>query len=124
MKLVQYSRDNIAGPKLSKFNIVDIPEGKGPSFEQVLNDSVGQLGVLDKTRYLFMTRDNKTRIHLDVVKNNGTDFYGMEFEVMLKEGEDIALGNKIADELTAAFKLQPDQLLEGSYFEILNAGSA
>lgn len=71
-----------------------------------------------------MTKDNKTRIHLDVVKNNGNDFYGMEFEVMMNPEEDLALGNKIADELTAAFKLKSDQLLEGSYFEILNADSS
>lgn len=70
-----------------------------------------------------MTKDDKTRIHLDVVKSNGPDFYGMEFEVMMQPEEDIELGNKIAEELTAAFKLQPDQLLEGSYFEILNAAS-
>lgn len=72
-----------------------------------------------------MTLDNKTRIHLDIVKGtDGRDFYGMEFEVMMKPGEDLALGNKIADELIAAFKIEQDQLLEGSYFEILNAKSS
>lgn len=122
-KLIHYSRDDVAGPKLSKFKIVDIPEGRGPEFEQILNDSIGTLGVLDKTRYLFMTTDNKTRIHLDVVKNGENNFYGMEFEVTMKPGEDLAMGNAIADQLTATFELQPDQLLEGSYFEILNGSS-
>lgn len=103
---------------------MEVPDGKGPNLEQILNDSLGTLGALDKTRFLFMTRDNKTRIHLDIVKNNNQDFFGMEFEVMMKPEEDLELGNKIADELTAAFKLEAGQMLEGSYFELLNAESS
>lgn len=87
--------------------------------ERMLDESIGTLGVLDKTRHLFM-HDGKTRIHLDIVKNNGSNYYGMEVEVMMKPGEDITLGNKIAEQLIAAFQLRPDQLLKGSYFEILN----
>lgn len=88
--------------------------------ERMLEESIGTLGVLDKTRHLFM-HEWRTRLHLDVVKTNGADYYGMEFEVMMEPGEDIALGNEIAEQLMKTFQLRKEQLLEGSYFEILNA---
>lgn len=116
-KLVQYSRDDVAGPKLSKFNLIEVSDGA--LMERMLHESCGTLGDLDKTRHLFI-HEGRTRIHLDVVKNKGANYYGMEFEVMLKPSEDLELGNQIAEELMTAFKLRKDQLLEGSYFEILN----
>lgn len=63
---------------------------------------------------------DRTRIHLDVVKNKGSNFYGLEFEVMMKPGEELETGQKIADDLMKVFNLKNDQLLSGSYFEILN----
>lgn len=110
----------MSGPKLSKFNIIEVSDGK--LMERILDESVGTLGALDKTRHLFI-HNNRTRIHLDVVKNNGSNFYGMEFEVVMEPSEELALGNQIADELTKVFKLKNEQLLEGSYFEILNSNS-
>lgn len=90
--------------------------------ERMLDESIGILGVLDKTRHLFM-HNGRTRIHLDIVKNNSSNYYGMEFEVMMQPGEDIELGNTIAEKLMKVFELKKEQLLEGSYFEILNAKS-
>lgn len=77
------------------------------------------LGVLDKTRHLFIY-EGRTRIHIDEVKNNDSVFYGMEFEVMMKPTEDLEFGNNIAEGLMKAFELKKEQLLQGSYFEILN----
>jgi adenylate cyclase class IV len=79
----------------------------------------GTLGILDKTRHLFM--HDRTRLHLDVVKNKGAAYYGLEFEVMLQPDEDIETGNQVAEELMKIFELKKEQLMEGSYFEILNA---
>lgn len=90
--------------------------------ERMLDESIGILGILDKTRHLFL-HNGRTRIHLDIVKNNASNYYGMEFEVMMQPGEDIDLGNTIAEELMKVFELKKEQLLEGSYFEILNAKS-
>lgn len=89
--------------------------------EQMLTESLGVLGVLDKTRYLFM-HEGRTRIHLDIVKNTkgSSDYYAMEFEVMMKPEEEISLGNQISEGLMKIFQLKSDQLLEGSYFETLN----
>lgn len=63
---------------------------------------------------------DRTRIHLDVVKNKEENYYGMEFEVMLRDEEKLENGNKVAEELMKIFELKEDQLLEGSYFEIIN----
>lgn len=117
-KLVQYSRDDVSGPKLSKFNVLEVSDGQ--LMERMLHESIGTLGVLDKTRHLFL-HEGRTRIHLDVVKTSGAAYHGMEFEVMLEANEELALGIQIADELMKAFKLEKDQLLQGSYFEILNS---
>ena len=84
-----------------------------------LKQFLGTLGILDKTRHLFM--HDRTRIHLDVVKNKDTNYYGLEFEVMMQPGEDLETGNKVAAELIKTFELRDDQLMEGSYFEILNS---
>lgn len=84
----------------------------------LLNLHKGTLGVLDKTRHLFM--HDRTRIHLDEVKNKGSNYYGIEFEVIMKTGEELEVGQKVAEELMEIFQLKQDQLLEGSYFEILN----
>lgn len=119
-KLVQYSRDDVSGPKLSKFNILEVTNGK--LLEQMLDESIGILGALDKTRYLFI-HEGRTRIHLDIVKNKGTEFFGMEFEVTLKEEDNLSLGTEIAEKLMKSFKLSDDQLLQGSYFELLNPKS-
>lgn len=88
----------------------------------MLDESIGILGNLDKTRHLFI-HEGRTRLHFDIVKNSGKNFYGMEFEVMMKEGEEIELGNEIAERLMKSFKINKEQLLEGSYFEILNAAN-
>ncbi|KAG5673267.1 hypothetical protein PVAND_003328 [Polypedilum vanderplanki] len=117
-KLIQYARDNITGPKLSKFDILEVKDGE--LFEKMMNASIGTLGILDKTRHLFMYE--RTRIHLDKVKNgNNAVYYGLEFEVMLNPDENIETGNKVAEELMEKFKLKKEQLMEGSYFEILNS---
>lgn len=62
-----------------------------------LTDSNGVLGVLAKTRYLYMYQ-KRTRVHLDLVKNERTGgvYYGMEFEVMLEPHEDTSVGEEIA----------------------------
>lgn len=64
---------------------------------------------------------SRTRIHLDVVKNKDTNYYGLEFEVMMEPSEDIEAGNEVAAELIKVFELKPEQLMEGSYFELLNS---
>jgi hypothetical protein len=38
----------------------------------------------------------------------------------MEPGENLEIGQKIAENLMEVFQLKSDQLLEGSYFEILN----
>lgn len=39
---------------------------------------------------------------------------------MLRPDEDIEAGNAVAEELLKVFELKKEQLIEGSYFEVLN----
>lgn len=39
-KLVQYDRGNVQGPKLSKFNILEVEDGS--LMEKILNESIGK----------------------------------------------------------------------------------
>lgn len=49
-------------------------------YQQGYDRSPGFSGFLDKTRHLFIYEE-RTRIHIDEVKNGESVFYGMEFEV-------------------------------------------
>lgn len=120
--LVQYARDDIAGPKLSKFNVLDLEISSGELLERMLSESNGILGVLAKTRHLYMYQ-KRTRIHLDVVKDErkNRDYFGMEFEVLLEPHEDVSVGEEIAGKLLKEFELSNEQLQTKSYFEILNS---
>jgi adenylate cyclase class IV len=42
-KLIQYSRDNVSGPKLSSFDILEVKEGE--LLEKMLHASVGELSL-------------------------------------------------------------------------------
>lgn len=119
--LVRYDRDDIAGPKLSKFNILDLETSSGELLEKMLSESNGILGVLMKTRQLHIYQ-KRTRVHLDIVKDvkNDRDYYGMEFEVMLEAHENCSVGEEIAKQLLKDFELTDGQLQTKSYFEILN----
>jgi adenylate cyclase class IV len=62
-----------------------------------------------------------TRIHLDQVEGLG-DF--LELEVTLKDGQTEAEGTAIAHDLMARLGVQPQQLLEGAYLDLLRAQGA
>ncbi|XP_068159423.1 uncharacterized protein [Drosophila tropicalis] len=118
-QLVFYDRPDVAGPKLSKFNKIEVDE---PAvLEKILAQSNGTLGVLAKERLLFI--HEQTRIHLDNVKDLG---YYMEFEVCLKPEQTLEEGQVIADELTKTFEIEQKDLMTGSYFDALrkNQGDA
>ncbi|XP_017030469.2 uncharacterized protein [Drosophila kikkawai] len=111
-QLVFYDRPDVAGPKLSKFNKIEIDEPE--VLEKILSQSNGALGVLAKKRHLFL--HGQTRIHLDEVKDLG---YFMEFEVCLKPEQTLDEGQVIAEELVREFGIEEKDLMTGSYFDEL-----
>ncbi|XP_020803742.1 uncharacterized protein LOC110180418 [Drosophila serrata] len=111
-QLVYYDRPDVAGPKLSKFNKIEVDEPD--VLEKILSQSNGALGVLAKKRHLFLY--GQTRIHLDEVKDLG---YFMEFEVCLKPEQTLDEGQVIAEELRREFGIEEKDLMTGSYFDEL-----
>lgn len=112
-QLVYYERPDVAGPKLSKFNKIEVDEPE--VLEKMLTLSNGAKGILAKKRYLFMHK--RTRIHMDKVENLGNF---MEFEVCLLPEQTIEEGQQIADELMKVFGIKEQDLMTGAYFDVLN----
>lgn len=114
-QLVFYDRPDVAGPKLSKFNKIEVDE---PAvLEKILSQSNGTLGVLAKKRLLYL--HGQTRIHMDDVNDLG---HFMEFEVCLEPEQTLEQGQAIAEKLCETFGIVPADLMTGSYFDALIKG--
>lgn len=111
-QLVYYDRPDVAGPKLSKYNKIEVDE---PAvLEKMLSQSNGTLGILAKRRLLYL--HDQTRIHIDDVKDLG---HFMEFEVCLAPEQTLEQGQAIAEKLCETFRIAPGDLMTGSYFDAL-----
>lgn len=110
--LVQYSRPDVLGPKLSEFNILETDDPK--MLHKILETSIGVLGEVKKERFLFLYE--QTRIHLDKVIGLGTF---LEFEVCLRPEQTIEEGTAIADKLSELFEIRKEDLMAGAYLDEL-----
>ncbi|GBN46028.1 hypothetical protein AVEN_127713-1 [Araneus ventricosus] len=116
-ELIFYDRPDTEGPKLSNYNKQEFQNSEeAEGLKKVLESSLGLVGVVSKQRHLFMS--GQTRIHVDDVKNLG---HFMELEVMLKEGESLEYGEKIAQDLMTKLGVQKEDLLSGSYINLLTS---
>ena len=111
-RLIQYSRPDTTEAKLSEFKLLTVAEPE--LLESMLKDSIGVMGVVEKTRHLFMV--GQTRVHLDKVKNLGEFF---ELEVCLRPEQTVEEGDKIAKNLQAEFGITTEQLMSGAYMDEL-----
>lgn len=114
-ELIFYQRPDQAEAKESFY--VRTPIGDPASLRETLKLAFGELGEVNKRRTLYLV--GRTRIHLDRVDGLG-DF--LELEVVLHDGENPADGVQEAKELTARLGVADGQLLERSYFEMLQHG--
>lgn len=110
--LVQYSRPDVAGPKLSEFDVLELTEPD--ILNRMLTNSLGVLGEVKKFRHLFLY--GQTRIHLDKVEGLGTF---LEFEICLRSEQTIDEGTKIANDLKEQFDVKDSQQLKGAYMDDL-----
>jgi predicted adenylyl cyclase CyaB len=78
--------------------------------------ALGTSSVVRKVRTLYL--HGQTRIHLDEVEGLG-DF--VELEVVLQEGQSEADGQAIARRLMRRLGIQPADLVEGAYMDLLAA---
>ena len=113
-ELIFYRRTDQIGPKES-FYIVS-PTTSPDTLRESLSLAYGQMGRVRKRRILFLV--GRTRIHLDRVEGLG-EF--LELEVVLKEGEEVTTGEAVARDLMERLGIQPNQLIERAYVDLLTS---
>lgn len=115
-ELIHYHRPDATGPKLSDYVLAPVSEPE--SLREALVRGCGLLGRVRKHRILALV--GPTRIHLDQVEGLG-DF--LELEVTLGGGQAEAEGIAIAYILMARLGVEPGQLVQGAYLDLLRAQS-
>lgn len=112
-QLIYYQRANQQGPKESFYELS--PTHAPDALRATLTLAYGQAGRVRKHRTLFEI--GKTRVHLDEVEGLG---HFLELEVVLADGESANKAVLAAHQWMKRFEINPDQLIEGSYVELLS----
>lgn len=116
-ELIFYRRSNQHGSKESFY--IRSQTSEPDSLRTALTFAYGEAGRVRKRRTLYLA--GRTRIHLDQVEDLG-DF--LELEVVLADDEDVQVGIGVADRLMQQLGVEPTQLIEGAYVELLMAKTA
>ena len=111
-QLVYYERPDQDGPKRSDYFIFNTNDPE--NLKTALSLALGIRGVVRKTRYLYMV--GQTRVHLDDVEGLGQF---MELEVVLRDDQSDAEGQAIANDLMKKLGIEPTDLIEGAYMDLL-----
>lgn len=111
-ELIFYRRANQPGPKESFYLRSSTSEPE--TLRESLSLAYGQAGRVQKHRTLFLV--GRTRIHLDRVAGLG---HFLELEVVLEEHESSEAGVREAHEIMAQLGVEPSQLIEGAYVDLL-----
>lgn len=111
-ELIFYRRPDQQGPKESFYLLS--PTTEPESLRQALSLAYGQAGRVRKRRTLFLV--GRTRVHLDNVEGLGQF---LELEVVLNDGEPVEAGIREAHGLMARLGVDPSQLIEGAYVDLL-----
>lgn len=115
-ELIFYQRADQAGPKESFY--LRTPTADPAGLREALTRAWGQVGRVRKQRRLFLA--GRTRIHLDRVEGLG-DF--VELEVVLQDDEAVQSGVQEAHRLMAQLGIEPAQLVERAYLDLLLNGA-
>lgn len=116
-ELIFYRRADQQGPKESFY--LRSPTSSPQTLRAALSLAYGEVGRVQKHRTLFIV--GRTRVHLDQVEHLG-DF--LELEVVLQEGEPADAGVAQAHQLMARLGVEPSQLIEGAYVDLLSQRGA
>jgi predicted adenylyl cyclase CyaB len=111
-ELIFYRRADQQGPKESFY--LRTPTSAPESLRQSLALAYGEAGRVRKHRTVFFV--DRTRVHLDIVEGLG---HFLELEVVLREGEAAEVGVREAEEIMARLGVQPSQLIEHAYVDLL-----
>lgn len=111
-QLIFYERVNEAGPTLSEYLISETADPEG--LRAIIRKVAGIRGTVRKRRWLYWF--GSTRIHLDQVDGLGSF---VELEVVLDPGEKQESGRAIAAEVMEQLDINPADLIEGAYIDLL-----
>ena len=111
-QLVYYERPDQDGPKRSDYFIFNTNDPE--NLKTALKLALGIRGIVRKTRYLYLV--GQTRVHLDDVEGLGQF---MELEVVLRDDQSDAEGQTIANDLMKKLGIEPTDLIEGAYMDLL-----
>lgn len=111
-ELILYARAAGRDPRPSDYSLA--PTADPAALLRILSATLPVLGVVRKTRRLYLT--GQTRVHLDAVEELGSF---MELEVVLREGQTAADGTAIARDLMQRLGIADADLLDRTYFELL-----
>ncbi len=111
-ELVYYERNDKAGPKRSDYRLVAVPDPA--ALRTLLAAALGIRGIVQKRRRLFQV--GQTRIHIDDVRGLGAF---IELEVVLAPDEPDERGQAVAAGLMQRLEIDPRDLVEGSYIDLL-----
>lgn len=116
-ELIHYERADETGPRESAYNIVAtrVPL----RLRELLSRALGVEGVVRKTRRVYLS--GQTRIHLDRVEGLGGF---VELEVVLRSGQSIRDGARIAEELMDEIGIERGRLVGGAYLDLLKGRGA
>jgi predicted adenylyl cyclase CyaB len=110
--LIFYRRANQRGPQESFY--LRSPSAAPDSLRECLSLAYGQIGRVRKQRTLFLV--DRTRLHLDRVEGLG---HFLELEVPLAEDEPAEFGIREAVKIMQKLGVEPAQLVEGAYLDLL-----
>ncbi len=111
-ELIAYERPGRPGPKASTYTRVVCPDAQ--QLVQALGAVLPVRGRVVKRRELLLA--GRTRIHLDQVEHLGSF---VELEVVLREDENAAAGEREARELLDALGIPFDALVSEAYIDLL-----
>jgi predicted adenylyl cyclase CyaB len=111
-ELIFYRRGNEQGPKESFY--IRTPTSSPETLREALSLAYGKVGRVVKHRTLYVV--DRTRVHLDRVEGLG---HFLELEVVLEDNEPVEGGVHEAHSLMAQLGVEPSQLIETAYVDLL-----
>lgn len=111
-ELIYYERPDAAGPKEARYVVHRTSDPDG--LQHLLALAFGVRGLVHKHRTLYLI--DRTRVHLDRVEGLG-EF--VELEVVLRPQESTEEGLLPARRLMAELGIEPGQLVEEAYIDLL-----
>ena len=112
-QLIHYRRDDSSGPKRSDYEISATSDPD--ALRSILNELLGTWIEVEKTRQVWLWEN--VRIHLDDVVGLGQF---VELEAVTEE-QGVEESRERVETLMRALEIGPDQLIEGSYSDMLAA---